>query len=131
MNTPSKQSIMLRTVIKNWPVLVGLVVTFLLWQWNAVPTMLRTFVMVPMFMFAALTSYLIIRSVFCRSTTDALGDDAAAVKKEWDALAPGERIRLLIFERIGFMLAAALIIMGLLIIYGGPSGAAAAIEAAK
>lgn len=133
MNTTKQpqKSFMLRTVIKNWPVLAGLIVTFLLWQWNAVPTMLRTLVMVPMFMFTSLASYLVVRSVFCRLTTDKLGDDAQDVAKEWEALAPGERIKLLILERVGFMIAGAIIIMGMLIIYGGPSGAAAAIEATK
>lgn len=132
MNTsPIIKSTLFSTVIKNWPVIVGLIVTFLLWRWNAVPTMLRTFVQVPMFMFAIVTSYLLIRSVFCRSTTDKLGDDPKEVQLEWDALPRGERIKLLIYERIGFILAGAVIVAGLLIVYGGPSGAAAAIEATK
>lgn len=127
----SNKSTMFRTVLKNWPVLVGLAVLYALWQWNAIPSMLRAFVQVPMFMFAIVTAYLLIRSVFCRSTTDKLGDDDDAVQMEWNALPRGERIKLLIYERIGFILAGAVIVAGLLIVYGGPSGAAAAIEATK
>jgi hypothetical protein len=122
---------MFRTVFKNWPVLVGLAATFGLWRINAIPAMFRAFIEVPMFMFAILASYLLLRSVFCRSTTDALGDNATAVHDAWADLTPGQRMQLMVFERVGFLIAGAIIVAGLLIIYGGPSGAAAAIEAAQ
>jgi len=121
----------LRTLVKNWQTLAGLLILAALWRWDALPTLFRAFVLVPMYLFLALQSYLLMRSIFCRLTTDRTGDDAGEVALGWAMLTPAERVRLMIFERVGFVIAAAIIIAGMLIIFGGFGSAGAAIEAIR
>lgn len=120
-----------RTVLKNWPVILGMVVLAFMWRWDALPTLFRAFVLVPMYLFIATASYLLLRSVFCRSTTDKTGDNADEVAMGWSSMPPAERVKLLIFERCLFVLAASIIIAGMLIIFGGFGSAGAAIESLK
>lgn len=125
------KSIPFRTVLKNWPVLLGLIVLVFMWRWDALPTLFRAFVLVPMYLFIATGSYLLLRSVFCRSTTDKTGDNAEEVAHGWATMKPAERVKLLIFERCLFVLSASIIIAGMLIIFGGFGSAGAAIESLR
>jgi hypothetical protein len=112
----------------NWALLLSTFILICLWQWQAVPVMLRALIMVPMYLSIACTAYVVVRNIYCRGSTDKTADKMAAA---WDRLPESEQVKLVVFERAIFVLAAAIIIAGMLIIFGGFGGAGAAMEAVK
>ena len=112
----------------NWPLLAATVILIALWRWHAVPVLARAILMVPMYLAICCVGHVVLRNVFCRSTTDLT---AHSIKTLWPQLDARTQVILMVAERALFVLAAAVITAGMLIIFGGFGGAGAAMEAVK
>lgn len=128
-STKVEKSVPFLSVLKNWPTLLLLAALVVAWNINAIPPEVRAFLMPAMFLMLGTVIYLVWRSIFCRTTTDLLGDSAKLRAEAWADLKPGERMKLLIFERCVILVVYAILYAGMTITYGGPTGTAAAIEA--
>lgn len=118
----------LRTVVKNWRLILLLAVLACMTKLDFLPVEVRAIALVPFYLSVILFGYLLIRSIFCRSTTDKTGDDQSEVDRGWEMLGAAERVRLMIQERNAFIIAGAIIVAGMLIIFGGFGGGQAALD---